>query len=82
MITAIYTGLNFTTKEINKNFKIKIYGVLDGKKINMAVGVRGLIQVVGNIDLTNRLLTRAFDSAKDKEECKLRRGIKITFYYQ
>lgn len=46
------------------------------------VGVSGLIKIVGDIKLVNRLLKRAFNCYGDKEVCKLRRGVKITFYYQ
>lgn len=73
--------LNYSTKEINRNFKIKVSGIVDGKKVNTLVGVSGLIAYVGDIDLTNRLLDRAFNSSEDKQVCKLRRGIRISFYY-
>lgn len=33
-------------------------------------------------ELANNLLDRAFRSKADKVECKLRRGLKITFYYK
>lgn len=72
--------LNYTTREINRNFKVKISGLYDGQKVNTLVGVRGLVRMIGDIDLTNRLLDRAFASMDDKCICKLRRGIKITFY--
>lgn len=73
--------LDYSTREINRNFKIKIYGMVDGKKVNTLVGVSGLIRVLGGaIDLINRLLHRAFRGKTDKVECKLRRGIKISFY--
>ena len=76
----IYNGLNYTTKEINRTFKIKVSGVnFKGKRMNVLVGVSGLIKLVG-VELTNKLLNRAFDSQGDKEICKLRRGLKITFY--
>lgn len=81
MTTTIYNGLNYSTQEINRNFKIKVTGMVDGRKINTLVGVRGLIAYVGDIELTNRLIARAFDSMSDKQVCKLRRGIRITFYY-
>lgn len=51
-------------------------------KVNVLVGVSGLIKIVGDIKLVNRLLKRAFNCYGDKEVCKLRRGVKITFYYQ
>ena len=75
---SIYNGLDYTTKEINRNFKIKV----NGKKVNVLVGVSGLIKIVGDIKLVNRLLKRAFNCYGDKEVCKLRRGVKITFYCQ
>lgn len=78
----IYNGLKYTTREINRNYKIKINGIVNGKKVNMLVGMSGLIKIVGDIDLVNRLLDRAFNCIGDKEVCKLRRGVKITFYYQ
>ncbi len=77
----IYKGLQYTTKEINRTFKIKVNGSVDGKKLKVLVGVSGLINIVGNIQLVNRLLGRAFNCIDDKQICKLRRGIKITFYY-
>ncbi len=72
--------LKYTTKEINRNYKIKVYGLYEGSKINTLVGVSGLIRLVGDIELTNRLLDRAFNDMNDVCVCKLRRGIKISFY--
>lgn len=72
--------LNYTTKEINRNFKVKVSGIYNNSKINTLVGVSGLIRLVGDIALTNRLLDRAFNSMDDKVCCRLRRGIRITFY--
>lgn len=77
---SIYNGLDYTTKEINRNFKVKVNGIVNGKKVNMLVGMSGLIKIVGDIKLVNRLLKRAFNCYGDKEVCKLRRGVKITFY--
>ncbi len=72
--------LKYTTREINHNFKIKVYGVHEGKKVDTLVGVKGLLKMVNDVELCNRLLDRAFKTMKDKEVCKLRRGIKFTFY--
>lgn len=72
--------LKYTTREINRNYKIKVSGMFDGQKINTLVGVSGLIKVVGDINLTNRLLDRAFNDMSDVCVCKLRRGVKISFY--
>ncbi len=72
--------LKYTSKEINNNYKIKVSGIFEGKKINTLVGVAGLLNIVNDIDLTNRLLDRAFSCMEDVCVCKLRRGIKISFY--
>lgn len=72
--------LNYTTKKINRNWKIKVSGIYEGQKVNTLVGVSGLVRMVNDIDLTNRLLDRAFNSMDDKCICKLRRGLKISFY--
>lgn len=75
----IYNGLEYTTKEINRTFKIKVNGIVDGKKINTLVGVSGLIKLVG-IEMANKMECRAFNGKGDKMECKLRRSIKVVFY--
>lgn len=72
--------LNYTTKTINQNFKIKVSGTFEGNKVNTLVGVSGLVKMVEDIELTNRLLDRAFDCMKDVCVCRLRRGLKISFY--
>lgn len=72
--------IKYTTREINANYKIKVSGLFDGKKINTLVGVSGLVRIVADLELTNRLLDRAFNCLDDKCVCKLRRGIKISFY--
>lgn len=77
---TVMATLKYTTKEINSNYKIKVSGLYEGSKINTLVGVSGLIRLVGDIELTNRLLDRAFNDMTDVCVCKLRRGIKISFY--
>lgn len=72
--------LKYSTKEINRTYEIKVSGMVDGKKINTLVGVSGLIDLVNDIELINRLLNRAFNDPSDVCVCKLRRGIKISFY--
>lgn len=72
--------LKYTTREINRNYKIKVSGIYNGAKVNTLVGVTGLARMVNDIELTNRLLDRAFATMDDKVVCKLRRGIKISFY--
>lgn len=63
---SIYNGLKYKTSEINRNYKIKVAGMANGKKVNILVGVSGLIKIVGDIDLANRLLDRAFNCYGDK----------------
>ena len=72
--------LKYSTREINHNYKIKVYGLFDGKKVNTLVGVSGFLRMVNDIDLCNRLLDRANASMGDVCVCKLRRGLKISFY--
>ena len=74
--------LKYSTAQINGNFKIKVSGYVNGKKVNTLVGVSGLVRMLdGAIDLINRLLDRAFNCQGDVCHCKLRRGVKVSFYY-
>lgn len=78
--TAIYNGLNYSTKQINMNFRIKVQYVDEsGKKVNTLVGVMGLIKLIG-MEFVNKFVAKAFNSIEDKFVAKLRRGIKISFY--
>ena len=71
---------SYTVTEINRNWLIKVYGVdQNGNRINKLVGVSGLLQLIG-VDLAAKFITRAFRDMLDKVVCKLRRGLKITFY--
>ncbi len=73
-------NLNYTTTEINNNFRIKVYGVdANGNRINKLVGVAGLIALIG-IELLNKFMKRAFACMEDVCVCKLRRGLKVSFY--
>ena len=75
----MYT-LNYTTKEINSNYRIKVAGLdAQGEKVNTLVGVSGAIALIG-ADMFGKLLDRAFSSLGDVCVCKLRRGIKFSFY--
>lgn len=72
--------LNYSSTEINADFRIKIYGVdRNGNRINTLVGVSGLLGLVG-VELANKFLERAYRFVLDKTICKLRRGLKVTFY--
>ena len=49
--------MDFTTKQINSNFRIKVSGVNgEGKRLNTLVGVSGLLSLIGE-KLANNLLT-------------------------
>lgn len=74
------TTLNYTTSHINANYRIKVFGINnDGKKINTLVGVSGLLNLIG-VEFANKFLAKAERSMEDACVCKLRRGIKVTFY--
>ncbi len=73
-------NLNYSTSEINRNFRIKVSGRdINGKRINKLVGVAGALALIG-AEMLNKLLNRAFDCMDDVCVCKLRRGIKFSFY--
>lgn len=69
--------LQYTTKEINRNMLIKCSGL----GVHELRGVTGFIKLVG-IHNANQMLRRAFAFRQDKCVCKLRRGLKVTFYYK
>lgn len=71
--------MNSTT--INKNFRIKVYGLVNGKKVNKLVGFKGLLEILGgSLEKLEKLVNRAFASMADKCRCKMRGGVAITFY--
>lgn len=75
------TTMIYTTTEINKYFRIKVFGLDEtGKKVNKLMGVSGAMRLVDDIKVWNNLLNRAFNSMEDVCVCKLRRGVKISFY--
>lgn len=74
------TELHYSTREINRDFKIKVYGYTEeGTKVDTLVGVSGLILLIG-VELANKQIERAYKAGKDKCVCKLRRGLKVTYY--
>lgn len=73
-------SLAYSTREINRNFRIKVSGVDgEGNKVHKLVGVSGAIALIG-VEMFNKLLKRAFNNVEDKCVCKLRRDIKFSFY--
>lgn len=72
--------LKYTSKFINKNFRLKVYGVdNEGNRINKLVGVAGLIALIG-VELLNKFFDRTLKAGLDKCVCKLRRGLQVSFY--
>ena len=72
--------MNYSSKYINQNYRIKVYGVLeDGSRINKLLGVSGTIELIG-VTLFNKFLDRAERAMADSCTCKIRRGIRITLY--
>ena len=70
----------FTSKFINQNFRIKVFGRDEnGKKINTLMGVSGIIRLIG-VELFNKFIKRALDCMMDVCVCKLRRGLQVSLY--
>lgn len=72
--------MQYTTKFVNQNFRIKVYGRDEnGKRINTLLGVSGIIKMIG-VDLFNKFIRRALDCIQDVCVCKLRRGLQVSLY--
>lgn len=72
--------LNYTTKEINRQYRIKVYGVNhEGRKINTLMGCDGLLNEIG-FELFNKFMARREKCMDDVCVCKLRRGLQVSFY--
>lgn len=72
--------MQYTTKFINQNFRIKVYGRDEnGKRINTLLGVSGIIRMIG-VELFNKFIKRALDCMQDVCVCKLRRGLQVSLY--
>lgn len=73
-------GQTFSSKFINQNFRIKVFGrTEDGRKINTLMGVSGIIAMIGE-ELFFRFIQRALDCMQDVCVCKLRRGLQVSLY--
>lgn len=74
---------NYTKAEINKNFRIKVFGIVNGKKVNKLVGVSGLLEILGgSLEKLAKFVTRAFNTMADKCACKIYGGACVTFYWK
>lgn len=73
--------MKFETRYINRNYLIKVNGISpSGTKLNVLVGVSGAISLIGE-ELFYKFIARAErDINNDVTVCKLRRGIKFSFY--
>ena len=72
---------SYSTSYINRNYLIKVNGLSpSGCRLNVLVGVSGAIALIGE-ELFYKFVGRAErDINKDVTVCKLRRGIKFSFY--
>lgn len=71
----------YPSSYINRNYLIKVNGLSpSGDKLNVLVGVSGAIALIGE-ELFYKFVGRAErDMNHDITHCKLRRGIKFSFY--
>lgn len=70
----------YSTKFINQNFRIKVYGRDEnGRRINSLYGVSGIIAMIGE-ELLFKFIRRAIESMRDVCVCKLRRGLVVSLY--
>lgn len=70
----------FSSKFVNANFRIKVFGRDEnGKKINTLMGVSGIIRLIGE-ELFYKFVQRALDCMLDVCVCKLRRGLQVSLY--
>ena len=68
------------TRDVNLDYLIKVYGKgNDGVRVDKLVGIKGLIELVGE-ELAFSFIERAYLENQYKCICKLRRGLKVTFY--
>ena len=70
----------YSTKFINQNFRIKVYGRDEkGRRINSLYGVSGIIAMIGE-ELLFKFIRRAIESMRDVCVCRLRRGLVVSLY--
>ena len=71
--------LNYSPKQIVKDYIIKVYGWMNGERLNKAVGVTGLVELIG-YERANKMLNRAYACTGDVQRCKVYGGLQISFY--
>lgn len=80
-MTRCFGNIVLDTTTINRNFRIKVAGIINGKKVNKLVGVSGLLEILGgNVKRMIDFLLRAFNNMADKTVCKIYGVAKVTFY--
>ena len=73
--------ITLNTATINSNFRIKVYGMVNGERVNKLVGVRGLLAILGGSwKKLVKFVLRAFNNLTDKCACKIYGGATVTFY--
>jgi hypothetical protein len=71
--------LNYKPKQIVQDYLIKVYGYINGQRINKLLGVYGLVQLVG-YERANKMLDRAYACTGDVQRCKVYGGVQVSFY--
>ena len=80
-LTQSYGQIVLNTATINRNFRIKVNGFINGVYVSKLVGVRGLLEILGGAwEKLVKMALRAFNSLTDKCACKIYGGAKVTFY--
>ena len=80
-LTKSYGEIQLNTETINRNFRIKVNGIVNGVKVNKLVGVSGLLAILGGSwDKLVKFVLRAFNNLTDKCACKIYGGATVTFY--
>ena len=79
--TKSYGEIKLTTATINRNFRIKVSGIVNGFYLNTLVGVSGLLAILfGDWNKLVKFTLRAFNNLTDKCACKIYGGATVTFY--
>ena len=80
-LTKSYGEITLNTATINRNFRIKVAGMVNGERVNKLVGVRGLLSILGGSwQKLIKMVLRAFNCLADKCACKIYGGATVTFY--
>ena len=71
--------LNYTTAEINREYRIKVNGRTAEGYLNKLVGVKGLLEYIG-VERANKYIARANACLGDVCRCKVYGGLQVSFY--